>query len=559
MSAPVSTIPAGSEVIRRSADYHPSIWGDHFLSYTSNDQLLVKDDISRHEKLKQEVTSMLKGCPKVPETLEMIDAIQRLGIQYHFETQIDEILRNMMDEILCLDDDDLYLISLKFRLLRQHGYNMIPCDVFDKFKDENGKFKDSIVNDVRGMLSLYETTHLRTHGEEILDQALGFTIAHLQTMSTQLSSPFGDQIKHALKQPFHKGLPRLEARSYFHFYELNASCNKILLSFAKLDFNLLQKQHQKELGDITRWWKELDFAKTVSFARDRVVECYFWTLGVYFEPQYAVARSIVTKVIAITSVLDDIYDVYATPPELDLFTAAIDRWDINVMDEFPEYMQLVYKSLIDIYSEIEERVLNQGTAYRLSYAKEAMKKQVRAYFEESKWFQQKHIPTMEEYMVVALVSSGYPLLATTSLVGMADTDNVTKNTFDWLNSEPNKIVRASSTIARLMDDIVSHKVEQKRGDAASSIECYMKQYNCTEEETVDEFKERVISAWKDINGEFIHYSNSGSDSDSVPMAVLMRILNLARVMDVLYKDEDCYTNSGGVLKDFVSSLLVQPI
>jgi (-)-germacrene D synthase len=36
-------------------------------------------------------------------------------------------------------------------------------------------------------------------------------------------------------------------------------------------------------------------------------------------------------------------------------------------------------------------------------------------------------------------------------------DIVTKDAFEWLNKDP-KIVKAASLIARLMDDIVSHKV-----------------------------------------------------------------------------------------------------
>jgi (-)-germacrene D synthase len=84
-----------------------------------------------------------------------------------------------------------------------------------------------------------------------------------------------------------------------------------------------------------------------------------------------------------------------------------------------------------------------------------MKKQVRAYFDEAKWFHQKHIPTMDEYMRIACVSSGYSTLATTLLVGMGDI--VTKDSFEWVFSNP-KIVRACTVVARLMDDIVSHKV-----------------------------------------------------------------------------------------------------
>ena len=59
-----------------------------------------------------------------------------------------------------------------------------------------------------------------------------------------------------------------------------------------------------------------------------MVECYFWIVGVYFEPQYSLARKLLTKVISMTSIIDDIYDVYGIPEELDLFTAAIDRFNL---------------------------------------------------------------------------------------------------------------------------------------------------------------------------------------------------------------------------------------
>ncbi len=39
----------------------------------------------------------------------------------------------------------------------------------------------------------------------------------------------------------------------------------------------------------------------------------------------------------------------------------------------------------------------------------------------------------------------------------------------------------------------------------------------------------------------------------------MQILNLAHVIDMVYKDEDGYTHAGVVLKDFVSSMLIEPM
>ena len=84
-----------------------------------------------------------------------------------------------------------------------------------------------------------------------------------------------------------------------------------------------------------------------------------------------------------------------------------------------------------------------------------MKRQVRAYFAEAQWFHKNHIPTMEEYMPVSLVTSGYEMLSTTSFVGMGEI--VKEDAFEWLFGD-SKMVKATATVNRLMSDIVSHKV-----------------------------------------------------------------------------------------------------
>lgn len=63
----------------------------------------------------------------------------------------------------------------------------------------------------------------------------------------------------------------------------------------------------------------------LSYARDRVIELYFWILGVYFEPQYSLAREMLTRVLITVSILDDTFDAHGTYEELNLFTQAIKR------------------------------------------------------------------------------------------------------------------------------------------------------------------------------------------------------------------------------------------
>jgi len=51
-------------------------------------------------------------------------------------------------------------------------------------------------------------------------------------------------------------------------------------------------------------------------------------VGVYFQPEFAVARNILTRVTALISILDDIYDAYGTLEELVPYTEAIEKYVI---------------------------------------------------------------------------------------------------------------------------------------------------------------------------------------------------------------------------------------
>ena len=130
---------------------------------------------------------------------------------------------------------------------------MNETDVFNKFKDKDGEFKESLAVDIPGLLALYEAANLMVHGEETLEEALAFSTAHLKTMSsTDSTHPLAAQVIRALNRPIRKSLTRVEARHCMSVYEKDVSYNKTLLKLAKLDFNLLQTLHRKELSEATR-------------------------------------------------------------------------------------------------------------------------------------------------------------------------------------------------------------------------------------------------------------------------------------------------------------------
>ncbi|TYJ11879.1 hypothetical protein E1A91_A11G308100v1 [Gossypium mustelinum] len=452
---PSSTHGSMSNQKRPTAKFHPSVWGDIFLSSpTTNVDARTK---LQHEELKEEVRRMIKVVidDELLYKLRLIDTIKRLGVSYHFEREIEEVLLNIYEHDY--KDDQTVETTLQFRLLRENGLG-VPCEWFNKFKDDEGNFNMSLTSDVKGLLELYEASYLRVHGEDILEEALGFTTTHLGLAKAAgtIEYPLSALVSHALYQPIRKGLSRLEARRFISFYQDDASHNKTLLKFAELDFNLLQILHKEELSKISRWKNGLDLATKLPFARDRLVEGYLWILGMYFEPQYSLAREILAKTIVMITLMDDIYDAYGTLEELQLLTNAVQRLDADYINQLPEYMKSFYEPLLDFYREMEEAMIKQGKSYRVKYAKEIFKQVNESYFVEVKWCNENYIPTMEEYMRNAVVSFGYIMATIVSFVGMGDF--VTPEIFIWASNNP-KITYASSIVGRLMDDVASHKRE----------------------------------------------------------------------------------------------------
>ena len=59
------------------------------------------------------------------------------------------------------------------------------------------------------------------------------------------------------------------------------------------------------------------------------MECFFWAVGIAFEPQLSNLRKGLTKVAALVTTIDDVYDVYGTLGELELLTDAVERLILN--------------------------------------------------------------------------------------------------------------------------------------------------------------------------------------------------------------------------------------
>jgi len=102
------------------------------------------------------------------------------------------------------------------------------------------------------MLSMYEASYLGAEDEQVLQQAMDFSSAHLQQSLPLLSPDVGNHVARALTLPRHLRMSRLEARNYIEEYSQVRSQMPYLLEMAKIDNAMVQSMHQKELADISR-------------------------------------------------------------------------------------------------------------------------------------------------------------------------------------------------------------------------------------------------------------------------------------------------------------------
>ncbi|KAH0870372.1 hypothetical protein HID58_077394 [Brassica napus] len=533
-----------SEVHRPLADYSANIWED-ILTHFSKSELETIDTLKeKHSTLKEAVTESFMASKENPiENIKFIDALCRLGISYHFEIDIIEQLGyafNSLDfnQLIRHDECDLYTVGLLFQVFRQFGFKL-SADVFEKFKGEDGKFKEHLVADAS-----VEHSWRRYHRPS----SRFFKLSLKRNFISIYPQHLAVRIKNALKHPYHKGISRIETRKYISYYEAEEKRDAVLLEFAKIDFNMLQMLHRTELACVTRWYEAMEIKSKVTYTRHRVAEAYLWSIGAYFEPQYSQARVKTAIALIIFTMLDDTYDAYGTMEELEIFTDAIEKWLPAPPNMIPESMKYVYRIMVDFYEKLEEEFVNEGRSGCGFHLKKALKTMANGYMQEAKWLKEKYTATFDEYMENALVTSGYYSVSAMTFSRMGNVANL--DAFEWLSSNP-KIRVASEKIGRFTDDISTYEFERKREHVATAIDCYMKQFGVSKEQAVEGINIMLSDAWKDMNQELMR-------PHSCPFPLLMRIFNLSRVIDVFYRYQDCYTHPE-FLKEHIVSLFIEDI
>lgn len=291
---------------------------------------------------------------------------------------------------------------------------------------------------------------------------------------------------------------------------------------------------------------DLDLDK--SFARDRLVEHYFWSNGMVSEPQYGASRNVITKLTSIITIIDDFYDVYGSVEELELFTDFVDRWDITEVDKLPYNIRTVFLALFNTTNDIGYWTLKERNFNIIPYLSKHWAYLCKAYFTEPKWFHGGYKPSWDEYLENAVVSISAPIMLFCSY--FPNSEKITLEAINYIEKHPS-IIRCASIIVRLTNDLGTSSYELVRGDNLKAIQCYMNDTGATEEVTREYIDSLVHETWKTLNKDML-----GNYPFSEPL--LTASPNLARMTQCMYQYGDGHGIPDLWTKDNLILLLVEP-
>ncbi|XP_035836186.1 probable terpene synthase 4 [Helianthus annuus] len=318
-------------------------------------QCMPEDTVVNHAKLVESVRELItKDSNDVKfDDLLMVDALERHGLDYLYEDEINLILEQCYLQLInkdFLEHRNLYEVSLCFRILRQKGFR-VSADVFELFMGKDEKFEENLKHDIKGLMELYEASHLCIEGENILDEAAIFSSHMLHKALSFLDDKEASMVRYTLENPHRRNFTSLSLLNSPKDFDAT-----ILKELAELDSTMVQSIRRMEINEILRWWEELGLWQDLNLARNQPLKWYIVPMVSLANPTMSQQRIELTKTVSLIYIIDDIFDIYGTLEELTLLTEAVNMWDITTVEQLPYYVKSSFKAVFDTTNEIARRV-----------------------------------------------------------------------------------------------------------------------------------------------------------------------------------------------------------
>ncbi|KAG9441573.1 hypothetical protein H6P81_017427 [Aristolochia fimbriata] len=173
----------------------------------------------------------------------------------------------------------------------------------------------------------------------------------------------------------------------------------------------------------------------------------------------------------------------------------------------------------------------------------------KGFLKEAQWYYEAYTPTLDEYLSNGLVTIGAPAILSCAYFSMKL--GMTESELEILCSYPD-VIKWSSIICRLCDDLGTAKDEMARGDVPKAVQCYMHETGVGEEVAREHVKDLILDAWKKLNKELI------CDSP-LPRAFVEATMHAARTFHRFYQFGDGFASIRDSTKLNFKKLVVESL
>ncbi|VAH51051.1 unnamed protein product [Triticum turgidum subsp. durum] len=397
--------------------------------------------------------------------LSMLDVLEKIGISRHFAGEIKSVLDFTYSRWLQRDEEimlETETCAMAFRILRMNGYD-VSSDSLSHLTEASVH-----LNDTRSLLELYKVSQVSTSKDELILDSIGswsgrLLKEQLRSSKAQRTTTLLREVEHALDGPFYTTLDRLEHKmniEQFDFMEhqmlyLPWQRNQDLLALGVMDFSTSQIVCQQELQHLESWVKDSRLNQ-LPFARQKLAYFYLSAAGTMLPGELSDARILWAKNGALTTVVDDFFDVGGSKKELENLTTLVEMWDKHKeIQYYSKHVEIVFSAIYNSVNQLGAKASAVQGRNVTKHFVDIWQDLMRNMMTEVEWRETGYIPTPEEYMENAVVTFalGPIVLPALYFIGPKITEYTVRDT------EYNKLFRLMSTCGRLLNDVQTYERE----------------------------------------------------------------------------------------------------
>ncbi|KAK4285637.1 hypothetical protein QN277_002308 [Acacia crassicarpa] len=486
--------------------------------------------------------------------LQMVDNLEKLGIDRHFKEEIGNVLDDTWRKWQ-QEEDEIVLepttCAIAFRLLCLHGYD-VCSGALDRFSKD--KFCNTIqgyLKDVEAVLELHKASHIVLHSNDsVLEELNSWTGLILQeylssssTSTHQLYNHFDHEVTFALRFPHHAYLDFIFNRRSIKHYKVDQKrtlkssysslnlANKEFLKLGTEDFSHHQSLFREEFDLYNQWVMQSGLERLVS--KTKVAYNYFSAAATLTSPELREARLAWAKQGLVGCVVDDFFDVSGTEKEQINLVNLMDKWDVDVSKEScSETVKMIFlllKRSICETAAIASKV--QGRSV-LNHLIQIWVDLLRCELKEAEWGRGKcSVPSIEECERNGSVSMalGPIMIPVMYLVGPKLPQAVIES------DEYNHLFELVSLHGRYLNDINGYQREKDQGKLINLISLRLK-HCCgekSEQEIIKEMESKIDETRKEVLRLVVQKEGS-----IIPYEVKDVYWKMCRALYLVYKKDD---------------------